>query len=307
MRKQIYFLVFAFAGIFLSSCETPITGISISEASLNMAVGDTATLTAAIIPADAEGIVSWSTSNADVVTVTDGMLIAKGQGEATVTATVKDFSASCTVTVEPAKGDYSASLKGSNYYLFFLDGVTAANIADKVVADYRPDETTRFLWVWDATYIAGESTGPNFYGEVEPWTSLAVSNIGWSGAGLNCSDLAALDQMATITDNASDYYLHIGIRSKDNATHLIGLDGQSKAAIAIGASSFVDNGTVFEPYTDFTRDGEWQQIEIPVTVLKEKGLLYTTGNTSPKNVFWFLSGGVTGVTFDIDAIFFYKK
>ena len=50
----------------------------------------------------------------------------------------------------------------------------------------------------------------------------------------------------------------------------------------------------------------YHEIEIPMTTLKERGLLYSAG-MGEKNVFWFLAGGVAGTTVDLDAVFIYKK
>ena len=114
----------------------------------------------------------------------------------------------------------------------------------------------KFLYIWDNTFTAGNSTGPNCFGEVEPWTSLVVGTIGWSGAGFNCKDGAALDKLAPLTANTDKYYLHIGIKSKSNATYVFGLEGQSNVRFAVGSTSFNDAGTIYEPITDFPRDGE---------------------------------------------------
>jgi len=43
-----------------------------------------------------------------------------------------------------------------------------------------------------------------------------------------------------------------------------------------------------------------------MTTFTTNGLLYATGLTG-KNVMWFLAGGVSGATMDLDAVFIYKK
>ena len=63
---------------------------------------------------------------------------------------------------------------------------------------------------------------------------------------------------------------------------------------------------MIQPLADFTRDGEWQEIEIPMSTLKTNGLLYSVG-MGTKNVLWLLAGGVAGTTIDLDAVFIYKK
>lgn len=78
-----------------------IEAISLSKTSLSLLIGETETLIATITPDDAtEKDVSWETSNAAVVTVSDGKIVAVSDGEATVTVKSKDGKqATCTVTV----------------------------------------------------------------------------------------------------------------------------------------------------------------------------------------------------------------
>lgn len=206
-------------------------------------------------------------------------------------------------------GTFGASLTGTEYYPIILDGVTAKKLGTKIKADFRPDDTSRFLYVWDNTYAAGTSTGPNFYGEVEGWVSLVVGSAGWSGAGYNiqtAANSAALASLKAITDNPANYYLHIGIKSKDNAVHAIILGGQTEVKFAIGATGFVDGAVTYPTLGDFKRDGEWHEIEIPMTTLKTMGLSYSNFAANP-NILAFLSGGVAGKTLDLDAVFIYKK
>lgn len=308
--KKFLFLASAVMVLF-SACEktVEVTGITISEASVSIEKGDTTMLTATILPKGAEGTVTWTSSNPAVATVADGEVIGLTEGTTNVVATVGTFNATCVVTVTKETMDPKASLKGSNYYVIIMDGTTASSIESKIVGDLRPNDVDKFLYIWDGTYSAGTSTGPNFFGEVEAWTSLTVASAGWSGAGFNINstaNAALLTSMKDITDHPEDYYLHIGIKSKDNGIHAIILGGQTEVKFAIGASGFVDGAATYPALGDFTRDGEWQRVEIPVKTLTNMGLSYSNFAANP-NIFAFLSGGVTGTTLDLDAVFFYKK
>ncbi len=207
-------------------------------------------------------------------------------------------------TEEPGDGDgtggtTSASLKGSDYYLIALDATTEKKIASKIKGDFRTDDLNMFLYIWESTYSAGSSVGPNSFGEVEGWTSLVVNSVGWSGCGFSPASTKTI-KLDALTD---DYKLRFAMKSKDNATHQILLfDGTNTAKITIGASDF--EGVA--PYTNFTRDGEWHEIEIPVSVLKDKGLRYTSAGFNSGNLLAVLSGPVAGTKLDIDGIFFYK-
>ena len=80
-----------------------VTGVSLSPTSAVLTVGGTTTLTATVAPANATNkSVTWTTSNASVATVANGVVTAVGVGSATITATTTDGAktASCAVTVD---------------------------------------------------------------------------------------------------------------------------------------------------------------------------------------------------------------
>lgn len=83
----------------------PVTGITLSEGTITLKVGDTEILTVIINPPDAtDQTVTWSSSDNDVAEVSDGVVSAKAAGTAVITATAHDggLQASCTVTVGAA-------------------------------------------------------------------------------------------------------------------------------------------------------------------------------------------------------------
>lgn len=81
----------------------PVTGISLNTSSTSVTVGSTVTLTATVTPTNATNkIVTWSTNNSSVATVSNGVVTGKSVGTATITATVGDKSASCSITVQAA-------------------------------------------------------------------------------------------------------------------------------------------------------------------------------------------------------------
>jgi len=308
MKLTKLFLYFTVVAVLFTSCdpEVKLTGVTLDESAVSVAIKDTVELVATVQPKGAVGTVVWTSSNAAIAKVENGKVIGVSLGKANIVASVGTFSASCEVTVTKEVVDFKSSLNGTEYYPISLDGVTATKLGTKIKADLRPDDAIKFLYIWDNTFTAGTPSGPNCFGEVESWVSLFVGTVGWSGAGFNVKDGAALDKLAAITANPDKYYLHIGIKSKSTATFAVGMDGQSNVKFAIGPNEFNDNGTLIQPLADFPRDGEWQKIEIPMSTLKTKGLLYSTG-MGEKNVFWFLAGGVTGTELNFDGVFIYKK
>ena len=82
--------------------KTPTTAVSLDKPTTTLALGQSDTLTATVLPADAtDPSLKWASSNANVATVTDGKITTTGPGTATVTVTTNNgsFTATCQVTV----------------------------------------------------------------------------------------------------------------------------------------------------------------------------------------------------------------
>lgn len=312
--KNFLLLCVGVATFAFTSCKTedPITGITLDEASLTVGVDETATLTATLVPTGATGTITWASQDPTIATVADGVVTGVKTGTTNIVASCGGFSASCAVTVSASSGSGDASLTGSNYYLIYLDETSAAKIAGKIVGDYRVDDNITHLYIWSVgdTYAAGSCSGPNSYGEVTDWLSLIVQSVGWSGFGINCTNLTELDKLATVTDNPDGYYFHIAIKSQQTGkSHRFYMQGTGDAngGFVLGPSAFVDGSKTYAAYANYTTDGEWNYFDIPMSVLVNEGLKFRTGNTAALNVFCGLSGGTAGTTLDVDAIFIYKK
>jgi len=82
----------------------PVTGVTLPT-SLSLNIGDIERLTPIIAPANASiKTVTWSTSNPNIVAVSNGNLLAGARGSATITAlsvAAPTISGTCTVTVNP--------------------------------------------------------------------------------------------------------------------------------------------------------------------------------------------------------------
>ena len=83
-----------------------VSGITLSETSLSLGVGETQTLTPTVLPNRAsDKSVTWKSSNPAVATVSaDGLMTAVSEGSCTITCTAADgsgVSATCEVEVYP--------------------------------------------------------------------------------------------------------------------------------------------------------------------------------------------------------------
>ncbi len=107
--KKIFSMLLLCVTIVLTSCEkddapVSVSGIALNEETLMLKIGDKETLTAAIVPDDADDkAVTWGSSSDEVATVSaTGEVTAVKLGTATITATSvadKTKSKSCEVTV----------------------------------------------------------------------------------------------------------------------------------------------------------------------------------------------------------------
>lgn len=87
-----------------SAQDIPVQSVSLSAAILNLSEGESQTLTAMVLPANATNkLVWWSVSPAGFATVAGGTVTAVKAGICTVTATVGGKSASCTVNIAQAE------------------------------------------------------------------------------------------------------------------------------------------------------------------------------------------------------------
>jgi hypothetical protein len=94
----------------ITSCrkDIPVAGLALDQQEATVAVGATVTLVPVVDPVDATNKqVEWSTGNASVATVSDGVVTGIATGTANITATSVEnplYTATCMVTVVPSTG-----------------------------------------------------------------------------------------------------------------------------------------------------------------------------------------------------------
>lgn len=192
-------------GGFVASCSVtvlvPVTGVTISDASLTLAVGGTYQLSATVTPSNAsDKSVTWTSSNTSVATVSSsGLVTAKASGSATITVTTKDGAktATCQVTVKiPVTGitlDRSTlSLTvGSSAYLNAT--VTPSNATNKSVS--WSSSNTSVATVSSSGYVTAKAVGSAVItattsdGGKKATCNVTVSPVSVTGVTLNKSSL----------------------------------------------------------------------------------------------------------------------
>ncbi len=129
-----------------------VESVSLNETTKELIKGESFTLVAIVNPSNATNkTVSWSTSNASVVTVNNGVIYAVGTGTATITVTTENGSkiAECTVTV-PVVQATSITLSGDR----LSNGMLTMRNDDKPItltATVAPANSTQTDLVWTSS------------------------------------------------------------------------------------------------------------------------------------------------------------
>ena len=118
----------------------PVENITLNKTTHTMNVTETVTLVATVTPDNAtRKEVTWTTSDASVATVENGVVTAVAAGTATITATADGISTSCVVTVEvPVE---NITLNKTTHTMNVTETVT-------LVATVTPDNATRKEVTW---------------------------------------------------------------------------------------------------------------------------------------------------------------
>lgn len=120
--------------------ENPLSDISISNAPQSLPVGSSVQLEAAVTPDDYIGRVSWESSDTSVLRVlSNGKVVAVGQGEAVITASVGECTSSVTITVTGEQPGESG-LSGVSLDRYTLT-LYAGEEAEQLTATLKPEGT----------------------------------------------------------------------------------------------------------------------------------------------------------------------
>lgn len=114
-----------------------VTGVSLIPQEKELIIGETFTLVATVLPAEAsDPTVTWSSSAPEIATVENGLVSALAEGAATITVTTKDGgkTATCQITVKLPALSVSEAISendGAGFYIF--DAIVAAISSDGFV------------------------------------------------------------------------------------------------------------------------------------------------------------------------------
>ncbi|MBQ0033824.1 MAG: hypothetical protein KBS77_00830 [Bacteroidales bacterium] len=276
----------------------------LSDSQIVLEVGATHQLTANV------KVESWETSNAEVATVADGLILAVSEGTTIISAKAGAQSKSCVVKVNKktsggGEGGDGAKLPYKRVWAVLMDQVTYDANASIIVCDARVDDVENNLWVWASgeTYAAGEAVGKNAFGNDEGYLAMTcVAPDGWSGMGFCVekeTSVAGLEELRqAILANPDNFFFHIAMKSTDNASHNISFFNDA-AFFSVGTTE-IDEKPIF---CDFVRDGKWHEIDVPMASYTSVLKTFNSGD----NIVCTRSGAQVGAQLNLDAIFFYEK
>ncbi len=120
--------------------DIPVQSVALDISSVTLCPQDTKQLTETVSPADAaDKTVTWTSSNENIATVSQGLITAAAVGSATITATTQDggFTAECAVTVKSACLDSSVySIDQTKNILHnIMKGTSAAQLITNMAND----------------------------------------------------------------------------------------------------------------------------------------------------------------------------
>ena len=169
--------------------RVPCTGITLSVTELSFTSTVIQTITATVTPSDTTDKVVWSSSNEDVATVDNGVVTAVFNGDAVITATCGDFSASCSVSVsgieEPSIPDNPDVGDTILYSLPSPTTFTGTNYIDTGVSPLATDTPFTIFVDWtntgESSFVASKHVVLHCMTEANPYPGIVLQ---YAPAGL---------------------------------------------------------------------------------------------------------------------------
>lgn len=133
----------------------PCTGITISKSTLTFTGSSPQTLSASVTPSNTTDTISWSTNNSSVATVSGGIVSPGSNGNAIITATCGNYSATCNVTVNITTSIACTGISLNTTSITFTEENSIT-----LVATPTPSNTTDSItWSTSSSAIATVSNG----------------------------------------------------------------------------------------------------------------------------------------------------
>lgn len=182
--------------------------ITLDKTELSMAMGQTTNLIANISGTDK--VATWTSSNNDVATVSNGKITAIADGSATITATIEDKSASCTVTVSSTE---SISLNRETVRVFKDETAQLTATVKKGLVE----QDTAVTWTSsNTTYVTVDENGV-VTGNKNTKTPVTITATTANGTTATCT--VTVEKAVQIVLSQTEVTLHPNGNAEDNAQY----------------------------------------------------------------------------------------
>lgn len=246
-----------------SAQEAPVQSVSLSAVTMTLAEGESKTLTATVLPANATNkTVVWTVSPAGFATVSNGVVTGVKAGNCTVTATAGGKSASCAVTVEVVEtAQLIYSLPGETVLTQGLD-------TGLKLLEHASTETPQYTILVDA------KAGDDFNANTWPAFLHCLTETGDTG------NLPGFNSTSSPLNNKTEfaYYNYGGVTLSDSIEHF---KTRTRYAVQIDGRKY-RGGSTYCPLTEWkTTNGTI--IDVPQTFLIGAA---QSADGSKKQQFW---------------------
>ena len=246
-----------------SAQEVPVQSVSLSAVTMTLNEGESKTLTATVLPANATNkTVVWSVLPTGFATVANGVVKGIKAGNCTVTATAGGKSASCAVTVEVVEtAQLIYSLPGETVLTQGLD-------TGLKLLEHASTETPQYTILVDA------KAGDDFNANTWPAFLHCLTETG------DTDNLPGFNSTSSPLNNKTEfaYYNYGGVTLSDSIEHL---KTRTRYAVQIDGRKY-RGGSTYCPLTEWkTTNGTI--IDVPQTFLIGAA---QSANGSKKQQFW---------------------
>ena len=283
--------------------DVPVESVSLDKTEYTFnTIGNTLTLKATVLPADAtDKSVSWSSDKEDVAAVdANGLVTAQGNGTANITVTTKDQGKTATCVITVSQWVTSISLDKTSLSLEIGEEVT---LSVTILPDNANDKT--YTWSSSDSAIASVDNSGKVTAKAKGKATIKATANDCSGVNATCSVVVspkcpagAVDMGTTTADgyklywgttnigaskpeDYGDYYAWGETEPKERyswSTYKFGTDtsGPFFKYNTISSYGSVDNKTVLEPEDDVAHvklgekwrmptDAEWTELRTKCT------------------------------------------
>lgn len=258
--------------------QIPCTGITLDQTTLTFTAAGTQTLTATVTPSDTTDTVVWSIDDASVATVRGGVVTAKANGNATITATCGAYSATCAVSVSGIESGSDSGIVWSDTPEYSINTGSVTSGANYVTPE--PIAVPAF-----ATIEMSNNGGSYSYLGVAQYKS-DMTFISYSESG-NTTDAY------TVVLNGGAKYVRLSAYNNNAASNN---HPDEQINVSISELVYGTNNTIYELAAPATFDGVSDYIDTGVQLCKTDAdytimfsLSHSAAQTIEKKVFYCMS------------------